>query len=113
MLYSYQQFQRAKPKSNTGVVVVPCAIWIALWLVYEFMLKEPTNGAFSKTFTMGLGLPFMMIAVAQLRSGYFWQNGANGNRGLHKHGLPKRFKHSNVTHLSIGLSVVLFIMFYL
>ncbi len=51
------------------------------------------------------GYLFTGTAIAQIRSGYFWENGSPGNRGKHKSESPYMFVASNIFNICLGLLI--------
>ncbi len=94
-------------KSNTWVVVLPTVLWFVLGFAYVQFWQPQTNNRYDYLMAAGLGVPFIAMALAQLRSGYIWRNLAPGNRGEHKSDKPKRFLSSTILDLAVGLGIVL------
>ena len=85
--------------------VVPTIFWFGLAYVYTRWWQAPTNHHFDNLIAAGFGIPFIAVAVAQLRSRYIWRNLRPGNRGEHQSEKPKEFICSTAIEFSIGLGI--------
>jgi hypothetical protein len=91
-----------KTKSNTPIVFIPILIMFAVLAVLDIYTNIPKNQSRALFFFM-FGYLFIGIPVAQIRSGYFWRNLKEGNRGKHKSESPVSFALSNIIYTILGL----------
>lgn len=97
--------QQARLKSNTWVVFVPIVLWFAAAFAYVRYFQAGCEGQYDCLVAAGLSIPFFATALAQLRSGYLWQNNAPGNRGAHRSTCPLKFIISTAIHGMIGVAI--------
>ena len=97
---------KSAAKSNTWVVVVPTILWFVMGFVYLRLWQEAADHHFDYLLAAGLGIPFIAMAIAQLRSGYLWRNLTPGNRGEHRSGSPGKFLFATIVDFVIGIGIV-------
>lgn len=91
-------------KSNTVIVIWPTVgMFILLIVFYKF--TNISRDIITLIFWLMLGYMFLGTAIAQNRSGYFWKNLRQGNRGKTKKGNPILFIASNIFYSIIGLFI--------
>ena len=91
--------------SNTFVGFVGFCLAFALCL-YGYHLQATKPLLAVPVCIAACSLVFFGLAVAQLRSGYFWRNLSPGSRGLHRSDAPVRFRCSVALHLVLGVLIV-------
>lgn len=91
-------------KSNTPIIFVPILIMFVMLVLLHTQTSIIGNMKTMLFFIM-FGYLFIGTAIAQKRSGYFWKNLRNGNRGKHKSESPKMFVVSNIFHTCLGLAI--------